>query len=84
MPEFDVPGSAAVFHDRLDHNRHTMPFRGADIHSSGLSFVIDQNEVVLDDGGRYDRIGFSGRCNQRLGCQLLLFFLVQQIADLLL
>lgn len=53
MPEFDVLGGAAVFHNRLDLKQHPMSLRIADIHSSGLFFAIDQDEIVLGDRGRH-------------------------------
>lgn len=84
MPEFDVPGSAAVFQDGLDHKRHLMPFRVADVHPSGLPLAIHQDEIVLGDGGCYHRIGFSRRRDEGFGGQVLILFQVQQVAYLLL
>jgi len=43
IPEFDVPGGAAVFHNRLNHKRHAVPFRIAHIHPPGLALAIDQD-----------------------------------------
>jgi hypothetical protein len=47
MPEFDVPGGAAVLHDQLDHKRHPVSFRITHIRPPHLSLAIDQNEIVL-------------------------------------
>jgi hypothetical protein len=82
MPEFDVPGSAAVFHNCLDDKRQPVPLPIAHTHSSGLSLAIDQDKVIFGDGGGHHRIGFPCRGDEGFGGQMLLFFQVQQFAHL--
>jgi hypothetical protein len=77
MPEFDVPGGAAVFHDRLDDERHAMSFRIAHIHPTGMALTIDQDEIILGDRGSHHRIGLPGRRDEGFGRQMLLFFQIQ-------
>ena len=77
MPEFDVPGSVAVFHNLLDYKRHVMSFRITNVHPSGLTFASHQDEIVFGNGGSHHRIGFCGRRGEGFGSQMFLFFQIQ-------
>ena len=68
LPEFNVPGGTAIFHNGLDHKRHAVPFLIAPLHPSGLALAIEQDEIVFGDRRRHHDISFPGRGNESTEC----------------
>ena len=73
IPEFYIPGRAAIFNNILDNKRHLVAFGMANIHTHHIALAIHQNEIIFGDIGRDHRVRFPGGRDESLGRQMLRF-----------